>query len=33
MYYEIVGTQVRLAGSLHRPPAASPGMPDWFWRV
>jgi uncharacterized protein len=33
MYYEIIGTQVRLAGSLHRLPAASPGMPDWIWRA
>jgi uncharacterized protein len=32
MYYEIIGTQVRLAGSLHRLPAPSPGLPDWIWR-
>src|ERR1700722_7558737 len=31
MYYEIIGTQVRLAGSLHRLPVASPGLPDWIW--
>jgi uncharacterized protein len=33
MYYEIVGTQVRLAGSIHRLPVASPDMPDWVWRA
>jgi hypothetical protein len=33
MYYEIIGTQVRLAGSLHRLPVGSPGMPDRIWRA
>jgi uncharacterized protein YbaP (TraB family) len=31
MYFEIVGTQVRLAGSIHRVPAASPGVLGWIW--
>jgi uncharacterized protein YbaP (TraB family) len=33
MYYEIIGTQVRLAGSLHRLPIASPDLPQWIWRA
>jgi len=33
MYYEIEGTPVRLAGSLHILPAAAPSLPDWVWRA
>lgn len=33
MYYEIEGTSVRLAGSLHILPAAAPNLPDWVWRA
>jgi hypothetical protein len=29
MYYEIEGTAVRLAGSMHLVPATSPNLPDW----
>jgi uncharacterized protein YbaP (TraB family) len=33
MYYEIEGTSVRLAGSMHLVPAASPNLPEWVWRA
>ena len=35
MYYEIVGTNVRLLGSLHRWPSdvASSTLPDWVWNA
>lgn len=33
MYYEIEGTSVRLAGSLHLLPAAEPNLPDWVWKA
>jgi uncharacterized protein len=29
MYYQIVGTEVRLAGSLHMVPAVRPVLPHW----
>jgi uncharacterized protein len=29
MYYQIDGTSVRIAGSLHRVPAESPQLPGW----
>jgi uncharacterized protein YbaP (TraB family) len=29
MYYEILGSNVRLAGSLHRLPATAPSLPEW----
>jgi uncharacterized protein len=29
MYYEVVGSSVRLAGSLHRLPATAPTLPEW----
>jgi len=31
MYYEIDGTAVRLAGSMHLGPTTSPNLPDWVW--
>jgi uncharacterized protein len=31
MYYEIEGTTVRLAGSVHLLPATAPNLPDWVW--
>lgn len=31
MYYEIEGTTVRLAGSLHLLPATAPNLPNWIW--
>jgi uncharacterized protein YbaP (TraB family) len=33
MHYEIEGTSVRLAGSMHLIPAASPNLPEWVWRA
>jgi uncharacterized protein len=33
MYYEIEGTAVRLAGSMHLVPAAAPNLPEWIWRA
>jgi len=31
MYYEILGTNIRLAGSLHLLPASTPQMAPWVW--
>jgi uncharacterized protein len=31
MYYEIEGTTVRVAGSVHLLPATQPNLPDWAW--
>jgi uncharacterized protein YbaP (TraB family) len=30
MYYQIIGTKVRLAGSLHSVPAERPQLPSWI---
>ena len=32
-YYQIDGSNVRIAGTMHVFPSGSPGMPDWLWRA
>jgi len=31
MYYSVVGSRVRVAGSMHMLPADAPHLPQWLW--